>query len=100
MDALVRPSSPAEEQGLLNTSPNAGLSVSQAGAVGGKKKHVLLVDHQVPQHHDMIKRTRRWEGSRRCAAWLLQDSFVHTLANYLRQTGAEVRHPTKSKNQT
>lgn len=36
----------------------------QKGSLPGKGKHVLLVDHQ--------------------------DSFVHTLANYLRQTGASV----------
>lgn len=29
---------------------------------------------------------------------IMQDSFVHTLANYLRQTGAEVRHHYRTVN--
>ena len=64
-DAILRPreaSKPA--QGESNAEALGGVGPLARDGVAGLGKRILLVDHQ--------------------------DSFVHTLANYLRQTGADV----------
>jgi len=62
IDAVVRPDAP---EGLGEEEEGAGPHGAAAAAfTAGRGRRVLLVDHQ--------------------------DSFVHTLGNYLRQTGAEV----------
>jgi len=67
LDALVRadPTDDADAANADLTTPAAPPGRSRGGTEAERPPRVLLVDHE--------------------------DSFVHTLANYLRQTGAEVR---------
>lgn len=63
IDAIIR-SSPSDETSIVNSGKTDGEGVERSIEQITRKAQVLLIDHE--------------------------DSFVHTLANYLRQAGAEV----------